>query len=318
MATPTRPEWEPHRSTRHSTRNPRHLDDDAKRAKSKIGLAINRMKKRLAELHFSAVRNVTRRSLSGGALFKLHSKVAHEARVTSLGVLTASIAHEVDQPLAAIVISGQFSLRLLAQTEPDIDKVREVTGRMISDARRASEIIDRMLAMTTRRTPEREPLSLNEVIQESIVFFRHELQSKGISIAFELAPALPQVVGDRTQLQQVIVNLTINAIRAMAQSEAPRPTILIRTLRPNAQTVCCVVEDSGPGIDSAHLPHLFYRFYTTKDAGMGLGLAISRSVIEAHGGCIRADNNSELGGARFTFALPAAHEEGLASTWFVR
>lgn len=160
MATPTRREWEPHRSTRHSTRNPRHLDDDAKRAKSKIGLAINRMKKRLAELHFGAVRNVTRRILSGGALFKLHSKVAHEARVTSLGVLTASIAHEVDQPLAAIVISGQFSLRLLAQTEPDIDKVREVTGRMISDARRASEIIDRMLAMTTRRTPEREPLSL--------------------------------------------------------------------------------------------------------------------------------------------------------------
>jgi signal transduction histidine kinase len=138
-----------------------------------------------------------------------------------------------------------------------------------------------------------------------MLFLRHEFQSRHIAVSLELAPNLPQVVGDRTQLQQVVVNLSINAVQAMAQSEEARPSLLIRTMRSAPEMAHCHIEDSGPGIDPAHLPHLFDSFFTTKDAGMGMGLAISRSIIEAHGGYIQADNASALGGARFSFALPA-------------
>ncbi len=139
-----------------------------------------------------------------------------------------------------------------------------------------------------------------------MVFLRHELQSKGVSVCLDLAPALPRVTGDRTQLQQVVVNLAINAVQAMAQSDTGRRTLLIQTKPSDAETVCCTFEDSGPGIGPGHLDHLFDSFFTTKDAGMGMGLPISRSIIEAHGGQIRVDNESAYGGARFTFTLPAA------------
>jgi C4-dicarboxylate-specific signal transduction histidine kinase len=170
-------------------------------------------------------------------------------------------------------------------------------------ARRASEIIDRIRAMATRQAPQQTQLSIDDVIKQSMVFLRHEFQSRSISVSLDLAPELPWVVGDRTQLQQVIVNLAINAVQATAQS-ADR-NISIRTMLSDPETVCCMIEDSGPGIDPAYLPRLFESFFTTKDAGMGMGLAISQSIIEAHSGHIRADNNSSLGGARFSFALPA-------------
>jgi signal transduction histidine kinase len=143
------------------------------------------------------------------------------------------------------------------------------------------------------------------VIAESMLFLRHELQSKGVSVSLELTPALPQVTGDRTQLNQVIVNLVINAVQAMVQSGTARRSISIRTMLSDPETVCCVVEDSGPGIDPTHLTRLFESFFTTKDTGMGMGLSICRSIIEAHDGHIEADNMSALGGARFSFALPA-------------
>ena len=221
---------------------------------------------------------------------------------TSLGVLTASIAHEVNQPLGAIVTNGETGLRWLARPDLDVEKVRELLKRVVADARRASDIIDRIRAMAAGRAPRHTRLSLDEIIEEAMVFLHHEFQSRGISVSLELAPQLPQIVGDRTQLQQVIVNLAINALQAMASSKGR--SLLIRSLRSDSGTVCCMVEDSGPGIAPADLPHLFDSFFTTKDAGMGMGLAISRSIIEAHGGHIRADNDSTLGGARFSFALP--------------
>jgi C4-dicarboxylate-specific signal transduction histidine kinase len=300
MVMQVRLEWEAHRGARRAP----GASSTSNRAKD--GRAVNQMRKRLADPHIGAVQEVTRHRLLEEALVKLRSELAHATRVTSLGVLTASIAHEVNQPLAAIITNSQSSLRWLTRSEPDIDKVREMMERVVADARRASEIIDRIRAMTMRRTPEEKPLSLDDVIEESMVFLRHEFESRGIFIRLELAPALPRLVGDRTQLPQVIVNLIINAIQAMVQSKGARPRILLRTLSSNPQTVSCMIEDSGPGIDPAHLPHLFGSFYTTKDTGMGMGLAISRSIIEAHDGSIRADNNSVLGGARFIFALPAS------------
>jgi PAS domain S-box-containing protein len=256
--------------------------------------------------HIGAVQDITQRRLSEEALAKARSELAHVARITSLGVLTASIAHEVNQPLAAIVTNAETGLRWLGRPEFDVEKVRELISCVVADARRASEIIDRIRAMAARRTPKSTLLSLGEIVEESMIFLRHEFQSKSISVSLDLAPALPQVVGDRTQIQQVIVNLAINAVQALAQSEAVRRSISIRTMQPDLQTVGCTIEDSGPGIDPVHLPRLFDSFFTTKDSGMGMGLPISRSIVDAHGGSIRADNDSELGGARFSFELPVS------------
>jgi PAS domain S-box-containing protein len=237
------------------------------------------------------------------------AELAHMMRVMTMGELAASIAHEVNQPLASIITNGETGLRRLARSRPDVEIVRELTGRMVADARRAAEIIDRVRAMATRQAPQRGPLSLNDVIRESMDLLRHDFQSRSVSVTLDLASALPHVVGDRTQLQQVIVNLAINAVQAMAQSTGPRRNISIRTMLSDPKTVSCTIEDSGPGIDAGHLPHLFDSFFTTKNTGMGIGLPICRSIIEAHHGHVRADSNSVLGGARFSFALPANGED---------
>ena len=181
-------------------------------------------------------------------------------------------------------------------------------ARIIDDAGRAADIVARTRAMAVRRATQATTLSLHGVIEESMIFLRHELQSKGIVLSLDLAPALPRVTGDRTQLQQVVVNLAINAVQAMAQSDAPRRALLIETALSEAGTVRCTFQDSGPGIDPQHLDHLFDSFFTTKNAGMGMGLSISRSIIEAHAGRIRADNELVLGGARFSFELPATDD----------
>ena len=233
------------------------------------------------------------------------SELSQASKVTSLADLTATIVHEVNQPLAAIITNSETALRWLACPEPDVEKIRELARRAIADARRASKIIDRIRATAIRRPPENTSLSLDDVIEESMVFLRHEFLSKNISVSLDLAPALPQIVGDSIQLQQVIVNLVINAVQAMTQSGAVCRNILIRTMLSGPGKVCCTIEDSGPGINPAHLPRLFDRFFTTKGTGMGVGLHISRSIVLAHGGQIRADNDSVLGGARFSLHLPA-------------
>ena len=232
-------------------------------------------------------------------------QLADVSRVTSLGVLTASIAHEVNQPLAAIVTNGETSLRWLASDEPDIEKVRELTTRTVAYARRASEIIERMRGIASQRAPEQKLLSIGDIVNESLDFLRHELQLKGIVVSLDLTRELPKIVGDRIQLQQVLVNLTINAVQAMTQQAPTDRNISVRIMLSKPDKVYCSIEDSGPGIGSEDLPRLFDSFFTTKDTGMGMGLAICRSIIEAHGGRIRADNNSALGGARFIFELPA-------------
>jgi C4-dicarboxylate-specific signal transduction histidine kinase len=239
---------------------------------------------------------------------KISRKRVGVGRVTRVRVLAASIAHEVKQPLSAIVTNGATSLRWLARPEPDVEKIRERIRCMVADARRAAEILDGIQAMANRREPKRMQLLLDDVVQESAVFLCHEFRSMEVSVALDLAPNPPHVAGDRGQLQQVIVNLAINAVQAMARSGGRN--ILFRTLLPNPGTVCCTIEDSGPGIDPAYLPRLFDVFFTTKDTGMGMGLAISRSIIAAHDGHIEADNNSVLGGARFSISLPTIGQSG--------
>jgi PAS domain S-box-containing protein len=249
--------------------------------------------------------DITERVRAQGLLQRVQADFAHAARVAMLGELTASIAHEVNQPLTSITINGQVGLRLLDRPEPDRAQMRELINRVVNDARRAADIIARVRKMAARQAPEQTLLSVDDIIREALLFLGHEVQSQRLMVTHHPNPAAPKVLGDCTQLQQVFVNLAVNAMQAMAPMDTKRRVLVIRTTVSDPHTVCCSVEDSGPGIKPEHLDHLFDSFFTTKDAGMGLGLAISRSIIEAHGGCLRGDNESAYGGARFSFTLPA-------------
>lgn len=257
-------------------------------------------------MSFISFIDITERVRAQEMLQELQANFAHAARISMLGQLTASMAHEVNQPLAAVTTNGEAGLRWLDRPKPNVARARELMQRIVGDARRAADIIARIRGLAAGRAPQQTTLSLHDVIEESMVFLRHELQSKGVAVSLDLAPALPQVIGDRTQLQQVVVNLAINAAQAMAHTETMRRTLAIRTMLSDPGTLCCTLEDSGPGITSDRLDRLFDSFFTTKESGMGMGLPISRSIIEAHGGQIRVDNKSVYGGARFSFTLPAA------------
>jgi C4-dicarboxylate-specific signal transduction histidine kinase len=249
--------------------------------------------------------DITERVRAQEKLQQVQADFAHAARLSVLGELAASIAHEINQPLAAVRTNGETVIRWLDRSEPNVPKARELMQRVLDDAGRAADIIARIRAMAAGRAPQQTSVALHDVIAESMVFLQHELQSKGVSVSLDLAPALAPVTGDSTQLQQVVVNLAINAVQAMVQSSTARRSISVRTMVSDPETVCCIIEDSGPGIDPTNLPHLFDSFFTTKETGMGMGLPISRSIIEAHDGHIRVDNRSSLGGARFSFVLPA-------------
>jgi PAS domain S-box-containing protein len=249
--------------------------------------------------------DITERVRGREMLQRVQADFAHAARVSMLGELAASIAHELNQPLTAIAMNGEVGVRLLNHPEPDLAELRDLTECVVHDARRAAEIIARVRTMATGRPPEQTLLSLDEVIRDALLFLRHEVETHRLMVTHHSNPAAPEVLGDRTQLQQVLVNLTVNAIQAMEQMGSAPRTLVIRTTLSDPCTLCCTFEDSGPGIKPEHLDHLFDSFFTTKDAGMGLGLAISRSIIEAHGGFMGVDNKSALGGARFSFTLPA-------------
>jgi PAS domain S-box-containing protein len=239
-------------------------------------------------------------------LERFQIEFAHAARVSTLGELTASIAHELNQPLGAIATNCQASLRWLDRAEPNVNEARALAQRTLSDARRAAEIIARVRDMAARRAPERVLVSPHEVILEALQFLRHEVEWRGVDVSHIFSASAPPVLVDRTLLHQVIVNLAVNAMQAMAQRGVAERRITVRTSSLDSAALRCTVEDSGPGIEPDHLPRLFDSFFTTKEGGMGMGLSICRSIIEAHGGRIEADNASIHGGARFSFSLPAA------------
>ncbi len=239
-------------------------------------------------------------------LAEVQAEFAHAARVSMLGELTASIAHEVNQPLGAILTNGEAALLWLKRPEPNLDELRALSARTIADARRAADIIRRIRDMATRAETERSPVALNAVVQEVLLFLGPELRRQGVETTLHLAAALPDVMGDRVQLQQVFVNLAVNAIHAMAGQE--RRQLVIRTRRVDESAVRAEIEDTGHGIPPDSLNQLFQSFFTTKRDGMGIGLAVCRSIIEAHSGSIDAANRPG-GGARFRFTLPIFAEQ---------
>lgn len=244
--------------------------------------------------------DISARKSAEAALRQVQSEFAHAARISMLGELTASIAHEVNQPLAAIATSGAASLRWLAAETPNLDEVRDLAKRTVTDAQRAAAIISRIRAMAERRDPERLALSLNAMVEDAVMFLSHELKAHEVVLDLRLEPDLPDLMVDRTQIQQVIVNLTVNAMQATTGAEQRLLTVVTSRL-PDGQ-VSLVVEDTGHGLPN-EASRLFDGFYTTKATGMGMGLAICRSIVEAHGGTIVAANGDV--GARFTVTLPA-------------
>jgi len=237
-------------------------------------------------------------------------ELAHANRVTTMGQLTASIAHEVNQPITATVMNAEAALRWLGAQPPDLEEVREALGLIVEDGTRAGNVIGGIRALI-KKVPRRQAcLDINEAIREVIALTRGEAAKTGVSVQTDLADGLPPICGDRVQLQQVILNLIINAIEAMSGiAETPR-ALLISTGRAEQGGVFVAVRDSGPGLDPASLEHLFNAFYTTKSGGMGMGLAICRSIIEAHEGRLRASAN-EPRGAVFQFTLPLQRDEAL-------
>jgi PAS domain S-box-containing protein len=254
------------------------------------------------------VMDVTERKLAEEALRKAQLELAHVARVTTFGEFAASIAHEVNQPLAAIVTNGEVCLRLLGRDPPDLVEVRQATEDVIRDGRRASEIIRRLRALTKKTEPEKLPLDVNDVITGVIPLVRQEMLINRVWLRLELAPHLPRIRGDRVQLEQVIVNLVANAIDAMASGTEGVRELVISSRQDERDRAVISVRDSGQGIDPGIAGRLFDAFFTTKPSGMGMGLSICRSIIENHGGSLSASSNDGQLGATFRFTLPLVEE----------
>jgi PAS domain S-box-containing protein len=245
------------------------------------------------------------RRLSEETLSKVRSELAHVARVQSLGVLTASIAHEVNQPLSGIITNASTCLRMLAADPPNVEGARETARRTIRDGNRASDVITRLRALFAKKDTTTESVDLNEATREVIALSLSELQRNRVILRQELADDLPPVTGDRVQLQQVILNLLRNASDAMRTiSDRPR-RLVIRTERDEADRVRLTVQDAGVGFESQDVDRLFEAFYSTKNGGMGIGLSVSRSIIESHHGRLWAAPNDGPG-ATFSFSIPRA------------
>jgi PAS domain S-box-containing protein len=253
--------------------------------------------------YIGAVQDVTQRRLSEATLAKVRSELASVARITSLGVLTASIAHEVNQPLAGIITNASTCLRMLGADPPDVDGARETARRAIRDGNRASDVITRLRALFNKKELTLEPLDLNEATREVIALSLSDLERHRVILQSNLADDLPILTGDRIQLQQVILNLLRNASEAMDDvHERPR-VLLIKTEREDGDRVRLSVRDAGIGLVPQTLDSLFDAFYTTKTGGMGIGLFVSRSIVESHQGRLWAEPNDGPG-ATFSFSIP--------------
>jgi C4-dicarboxylate-specific signal transduction histidine kinase len=235
-------------------------------------------------------------------LHKAQTELAHAARVTTLGELAASIAHEVYQPLTAIAANAEAGLLFLDRENPDLGEARDALRQIIMDGNRADEVIRRVRTLANKTDIQKVPLDINDVIEEVMLIFRHEAIVHGVSLRQELASALPQVLGDRVQLQQVIMNLLMNGIQATSPVTSRRHELRIRSQQHGPDQILIAVEDSGTGIEMQNVDRLFSAFFTTKPNGMGIGLSICRSIVEQHGGNIWATRNSG-GGSTFQFTL---------------
>jgi C4-dicarboxylate-specific signal transduction histidine kinase len=250
------------------------------------------------------VLDLTERKRAEEALHQVQMQLAHSNRVAAVGQLTASIAHELRQPLTAAVINGEAGLHWLAMQPPNLDQVKFSLEEAIKSAVRGSDIIGSLMDLTKKQAPRKESVDINEAVQEVTVLIQGEAVKHGVSLRAQLAPRLTHIQGDRLQIQQVVLNLAVNAIQAMSGTDSGRRELEISSESIGSEGVCVGVRDSGPGLNAESIPRLFEPFYTTKPDGIGIGLAICHSIIEAHGGRLWA-TACEPHGALFQFTIPA-------------
>jgi C4-dicarboxylate-specific signal transduction histidine kinase len=248
--------------------------------------------------------DVTATRQAQNALQIAQAELARVARVTTLGEMSASIAHEVNQPLAAIVTNAEAGLRFLRHQVPDLEEARAALQQIVKDANRSSEVIRKIRDFAKKADPEMIQLNLNEVVEEAVTLVRHEVLRHGVAMRLDLASGLLPVLGDRIQLQQVIINLVVNGVQAMASTIDRERVLTIRAQQYQSDQVLVAVEDVGVGIEPGDADRLFKAFYTTKAQGLGMGLSICRSIIEAHGGRVWASVNAGPG-MTFQFTISA-------------
>ena len=253
--------------------------------------------------------DITAQRAAEDKLDRTRSELAHISRIATMGELTASIAHEVNQPLAAIVANGEAGLRWLGRAAPDLGETQKSIEAMLRNAQRAGDVVRRLRALSSKSAPAHAPLDVAAVAEETVQLVERELRGQGVRLLVDFPVSLPPVEGDRVQLQQVMLNLLLNAIQALGTLPAERRTLSVRVQRAasesQGETIVLTVDDTGAGIAEADLAHLFDAFFTTRSDGMGMGLSISRSIVEAHGGRIEAANRPD-GGASFRVVLPVA------------
>jgi two-component system sensor kinase FixL len=273
-----------------------------------MDLSVGEAKQEGGSIFVGIIRDLTGRKRTEAELQQTRSELARVARVTTLVELTAAIAHEVHQPLTGLVSSGNASLRWLAAEPPNLDAARRSIERMVDAGTRAGEVMGRIRNLVRRTPPRKDLLNVNVTILEAFTLVDTEIHRNNISLHTELANDLPLVWGDRVQLQQVILNLFTNAIEAMSGVDHTQRNLIVSSAKDGSNGVLVTVRDSGTGLDEAALSHLFEAFYTTKAQGMGIGLAVSRTIIQAHGGRLWATPNQPQG-AVFQFTLPSKDEQ---------
>lgn len=271
-----------------------------------VSRLMSRIRERTAQLEKSNEQlraEIVERKQAQEAYANAQAELAHVSRVTTMGELAASIAHEVNQPLCGVVINANSCLRWLGANPPDLQEAREAVQRILRDGKRSGDVIARIRALARKSTTTKERLNLNQVVEEVIGLSQDELRRKHVKLRTELAPDLAPATGDRVQIQQVLLNLIMNGVDAMSGSGEESRVLVIKTQREKPDQVGVAVRDSGIGLKPETTQKLFEAFYSTKPAGMGMGLSISRSIIENHGGRIWAAPN-EGPGATFQFTIP--------------
>jgi C4-dicarboxylate-specific signal transduction histidine kinase len=283
----------------------RRTEDSLRQARDELEVRVAERTAELKNANDAVVRQMAEQRRTEETLQATRAELARAARITTIGELTASIAHEVNQPLAAVVANADACVAWLSREKPDLAEARSAAERATQGATRASEVIARIRSLITKATPEKSHVQINRVIEETAALAEGQAARNHVVIKLELSPDLPIVFGDSIQLQQVILNLVVNGIEAMT-TVTDRPKMLtLRTQPENKGQIRVSVEDSGVGLTEEVMRRLFEPFFTTRAQGMGMGLSISRSIIEAHGGRLWAESNGTGGGATFQFTLPS-------------